>query len=640
MPSPPGEASRDTAHDCRSTENLNCRVVSAGMLSGLPNAHPSFRTRWLAALALLLLVTNVAHALPRRLVLLVDGVSYRDVAALQQGVTYTDSLGRQFTRRAFHEGYFPVSRLVSTYPSASDVAWTEILGNRPLPGYQRTYFCAATHAEIYLNGISTTMEYERQMHWQLDGGVARAFGYLHPHTTFKREVREAIDGLLRANVPGDTFYALIRASDDAQHTKGDIMVLLDFLHDELQQLAATYRARAGRELEILLLSDHGNNRAGAGNRVDFAAFLQPHGYRVSDRIETDRDVVLPTVGIQNWVEIQCATNQITALTSLLATMPGVDVLTAQPPGHAGAVTLINSTGERALIEGSTDLRRFRYTPVLGDPLGYAPVLETLRAHEQIDADGFTSANAWEQATFAHRYPLAPERILRGHTRLALNPAPILIALQNGYVHSSWTLKQLTGLMRMGGTHGGLDDLCSNGILLSNFLPTRDASATRVATFFGGFPGLKDPRSDSQGAEWTYHSVQALTAIARSCVDHQQPALPRNHPLLRVWAAAFRDLPADMPVEISLRETPAYSSPHLRRGDALPSERVHHQLELLHPFLLPDPCSIERLYVAPGSLQLLPGKTYRITGRVRDGRRVQKLFTFDFPVDSHGRPVLR
>src|SRR5262245_2770589 len=131
--------------------------------------HPARRrSASLAALVRLVLVllvfsANSHAALPTRLVLLLAGVSYGDMKALQEGASYTDSRGRRLTRRGFDEGYFPPSRMISTFPSASDVAWTEMLGNSPLPGYQRTYFDAATGSEVRQNGVTTTMEYERQM---------------------------------------------------------------------------------------------------------------------------------------------------------------------------------------------------------------------------------------------------------------------------------------------------------------------------------------------------------------------------------------------------------------------------------------------------------------------------------------------
>ena len=88
-----------------------------------------FLVSWLALLAL----PSPSLALPARLVLALDGIAFRDVQALQNGVTTTNFWGRKIQRRAFtsEEGYFPVSRMVSTFPSASDVAWTDVFGDRP-----------------------------------------------------------------------------------------------------------------------------------------------------------------------------------------------------------------------------------------------------------------------------------------------------------------------------------------------------------------------------------------------------------------------------------------------------------------------------------------------------------------------------
>src|SRR5689334_24294603 len=108
--------------------------------------------------------------------------------ALQQGVTYKNLHGRQFHRQAFDQGYFPVSRLVSTFPSISDPSWSSILGNPPPPGYQRTYFDAVKNSEVSLNGVTSSEEYENQMTWQMDGNFHRMMGYMAPQWAFKHEV--------------------------------------------------------------------------------------------------------------------------------------------------------------------------------------------------------------------------------------------------------------------------------------------------------------------------------------------------------------------------------------------------------------------------------------------------------------------
>jgi hypothetical protein len=152
--------------------------------------------------------------------------------------------------------------------------------------------------------------------------------------------------------------------------------------------------------------------------------------------------------------------------------------------------VLNARHERARIEWKPDQNSFRYVPERGDPLGYQPVLDALARKHEFDSDGFAPADAWMRETLTHRYPLAPERIVRGHTQIALNPASILISLTNGYVHCSRMLNLFSSLIRLGGTHGSLDDLASNGVLLSNFAPTADTSTRRVAALYDGFQGLQ------------------------------------------------------------------------------------------------------------------------------------------------------
>ena len=608
---------------------------------GLPRL---IRAPW-QVMALLLLVSQILSApvhaaLPKRLIVLLDGVSYRDVQALQAGVTYTDPRGRRQTRQGFHQGYFPASRMISTFPSASDVAWTEIFGNRPLPGYQRTYFSAATGSEIYQNGVTTSMEYERQMHWELASETRRKFGYLRPSATFKYEVRALVAGFLRAPADCENFYGLIRASDDAQHTSGDIFALLCFLDEELKKLGKRYQASEARPLEILLLSDHGNNHAGPGRRVPIHAFLKTAGYRVTAGIRQAKDIVLPTVGIQNWVELHCAPAETEMLAELLPELAGVDCVTARVVGQPDQFVVRNAKREQARIAWKPGPNSFRYVPEHGDPLGYQPVLDALARTHQLDADGFAPAEAWLRETRTHRYPLAPERIVRGHTQAALNPASILISLTNGYVHSSWILKQVSSIIRLGGTHGALDDLSSNGVLLGNFSPTVDTSTRRVAALYDGFRGLRNHRASENGAEWIYRDVQALTSVARCAIDHCHPELPGDEPLLRIWTPNFARLDPGAPIEITLTRSGRSLPTPARRGEPAAAETSEHRLTLNHPLPLSVECEGERVYELPHQLVLEPQKSYRISGRQRDLGKTAPLFEFTFQTDFHGLPVVQ
>ena len=326
-------------------------------------------SRWIFSLVLLIqtLAAN-SFALPRRLVLALDGISYRDMKALQEGVSYADAKHRQFHRRAFTDGFFPVSRNISTFPSTSDVAWTDIFGDRPLPGYQRTYFSEAENRQIPGSSLTISMEHERQMHWQAESAYLRAMAYVYPLHTFKYELRQMTRAFLESTDDGGNYYVYLRSTDDAQHTAGDIFAMLSLLDENLEELRTTYRAREGRDLEILIISDHGNNRAGAGKRVEVRSFLKTAGYRIARSIINPRDVVLPTCGIESWVEIHNAPGETERLSQLLLRLEGVDLVTARIPGQTNRIAVLNPKGERATIEWNPSNNAYRYSPETGDPL--------------------------------------------------------------------------------------------------------------------------------------------------------------------------------------------------------------------------------------------------------------------------------
>jgi hypothetical protein len=375
---------------------------------------------------------STAWALPQRLVIALDGVAFRDLKALQDGVAYTNFWGGVYRRQAFTEveGYYPVSRLISTFPSTSDVAWTDIFGNRPLPGYQRTYYSTAANAEIWVNGLTSTMEHERQMQWETDDNVVRSMGYVYSEQIFEYELYQMTGSFWNTDSTNANYYVYIRSSDDAQHMDRDIMALLMTLDRKLQDLRKRYRAQEGRDLQIVILSDHGHNHAGRGLRTPITAFLAGAGYHVTESINGPKDVVLPTSGIEDWIEIHNAPEETEALAEKLAHLEGADLITARLPGANDRFLVLNSKGERAMIRWEPAKNAYSYSAEKGDPLGYSPAVEALAHEGKLDADGFATADDWMSETMTNYYPLALQRIVRGLTHVTLNPATILVSLDN------------------------------------------------------------------------------------------------------------------------------------------------------------------------------------------------------------------
>lgn len=581
-------------------------------------------------------------ALPRRLILLIDGISYRDMQVLQQGITYKDRHGRELHRQAFHDGYYPVSRMISTFPSISDSAWTEILGDRPLPGYQRSFFSLGANREIFQNGVTTSPEYEKQMTWQVESNWRRTLEYVSPLWSFNHEIKELFDDFLGTTDEHDNYYAFIRSTDSAQHLSADVFAMLCAVDETLQRLRTIYKEREGRDLEILILSDHGNNHAGAGKRVAVRSFLSKAGYRLTDSLRNPKDVVLPTAGVESWVEIHNAPADTEALVEHLWHLPGADLVTAIDPGHSNRFIVVNCRGDRATIDWNVTANSFRYSPVMGDPLNYRPVLAVLTQKKLFDNDGFASADAWMAETIAHHYPLALERIARGHSRVTQNPATILISLNNEYVHCGWLIKRGVALVTSGGTHGGLDELCSDGILLSNFAPTKDTSTARVAALYDGFQGLRDYRAGQTGAEWRFARVPVLAANARPIprdLDGFHTAASADQLLLHLWTPSFAGLDPKTPVEITLTRLPRFAPARLQRWDSSGQrERPGAHRTLTTPIVIPTDHPYERSYPLMNDLVLEPLQTYRLSWRIPDSEQRAPVFHFDFYTDERALPV--
>jgi hypothetical protein len=288
------------------------------------------------------------------------------------------------------------------------------------------------------------------------------------------------------------------------------------------------------------------------------------------------------------------------------------------------------------------------------------VVEALSQKNRLDADGFATADDWMAETLTHRYPLALERIVRAHTCITLNPATILISLNNHYVHSGWLVKKGSEMVTFGGTHGALDDLNSDGMLVSSFAPTKDTSSRRVAGLYDCFPGLRNYRAQENGAEWITGKEQALTRIARVPLDWDRQMLPGDEVSLRIWTPSFTHLDIEVPVELTVKKVGQFSSARIRRGapqpvdasesyeamlmgkhgqgDSQATDASEQHITLNLPISFPDRCAYERVYALPADLVLEPQKEYSISGQVLDQTKNTRIFEFTFRTDSRGLPV--
>jgi len=454
-----------------------------------------------------------------RLVLALDGVDYRDIVDART--------------RGLFAGFREPSRLISTFPSISDVAWHDIMGVQPPPGYQRIYYSVRQNDVVgeLLDAIRP-IEYERRMDFAFGTKFHHLAAYLMSNQVARKEVDVDVKEFLRRG-GRPTIYAYNVGPDALQHTRGDLDKYLSHLDAKLAELQRTYRARTGRDVEILILSDHGHNRAISADFLPVVEALESQGFRTVRSLTSAADVAFSVDGVTTGFGVFAHPDSVQRLASILVALDGVATVTTRDTTGRYLVRSDSALAE-ITTRGSGDSATYRYHALRGDPLRYADVLSRMAHDRAVSPDGFASAATWLRYTAGELFPAAPPRIVRGHTEITRNPAPILVSLDDKMRVGLGAVSVANRMRPLGGTHGALSATNSLGVLMSNFADTRDDLTQSVRRQFGGFDDLHDPATNESSLRlatpamlradrWSsFSGTTAPTALA---------ALPDSEPLL-------------------------------------------------------------------------------------------------------------
>lgn len=492
-----------------------------------PEAHSPLSVDSHAPTALLNTL-NLAQArtaragLPERLVLALDGLPHKDVEKLQR-------------EEGLFSDFFPASRNIAPFPSVSDISWADIFRTVPPRGYQRYHYSVGGNQII---GGSTTdlgnpIEYEKRMHLTFMKLTEHAYAYVFPMRAAYDEVNAVIDRLLRSR-DGGTFYSYLLSSDTLQHTNGDIHEFLRYLDGRLKELQRLYSAASGgKRLKIVIVSDHGHNHQAGGKLVGMKAHLESKGLTFADSVKGPDDVVFTNAGILTSVAIFTLPANYERVARAALEAEGVDLATYIDAADADLVHLRKPGGDYARIRRKAGSNRYKYEAVQGDPIGYLPIVTALTEAGKADDKGYIHADAWLDATSDHEYPVAPERIWRGHHVITLNTAPIIVAIKDGYENANSLVKFASNFSTRGGTHGNLGKACSNGVVMTNYTPTRDLTSNRTGEFLS-FGGLFNHRRHRRGARLADTRVIAYDIDTGEMIDSEDNLAPQNQVFLNLW----------------------------------------------------------------------------------------------------------
>ena len=363
---------------------------------------------------------------PRRLLLCLDGVPHALIEA------------------ARHRGLFDCfkrpSRLLSPFPTMTNVALSAMFGATPPPGYESLYF--DRNARELRGGIRkylgrrTPDKIPSSYMDDLDYQEPLPFEfliYVAPERVWRADMQRFRERFRNAPQTRD-YFAFLKATDGLLHSQGPERLAIAL--ESLDQILKEIRSYCGDETEIVMFSDHGMNLE-ENQRVPLASTLRDRGFKV----------VIPAFGLCSYVAMYCDEDVIPEVARASVEVNGVDFVVYRD----GVEVVIESERGRARVqrEGET----YQYLLNTGDPL-------ELGSFEH----GFKTDKEWFEKTAGHKYPDAVVNIYKSiFTERVKHTADVLISLKDGY-YFGWS--PFGRFVRLAATHGNALQASSNAFLMS------------------------------------------------------------------------------------------------------------------------------------------------------------------------------
>ena len=386
---------------------------------------------------------NKTQAARRKLAMCLDGVPYEDMTAL-----WDQGYFREFARPG---------KLISSFPSLSDVALTELLHTGKVPGYENLYF--DTESNQIAGGATSTVSKVRMPYLDAldydEPGIFKGLAYLIPIRIYHADLGRFRKRYAASRLPA--YVSHICSTDSVCHVLNreqflKLMVEVDRL---LREIYIQHRG----QMDLVVFSDHGNSHV-QNRRIDLDRFLAQHGFRMEPAIRSQKSVVIPAFGLVGALPVYSQPQNTPKLARLLASHEATD-FTVYLEGEK--IQICSSRGS-AVIEAKDSGGSLKYTAVDGDALQLKPVLQRMLEQKQLDTEEFASKENWFAATAAHEYADAVNAIYAGVTNHVTNRANVLVSLKDGYHYGS---PFFDWLVTMRSTHGNLRRTSMTGFFMLN-----------------------------------------------------------------------------------------------------------------------------------------------------------------------------
>jgi hypothetical protein len=405
------------------------------------------------------IIERAGETRARRLLLCLDGVPFDVIVAAKE--------------RGLFERFGAPSRLLSPFPTMTNVALSTMLGATAPLGYESLYFDRSKRElrggmRKYV-GRRTPDKVPSSYMDELDYQEPLPFEfliYVAPETIWRADMRRFHERF--RNAPQDRdFFAFLKGTDGLLHIRG--VERLSVALESLDRILREIQACCGEETEIVLFSDHGMNLQ-ENKRVHLQTQLQRCGYKIANeqREGRQKSVSVPAFGLCGYAALYCAADETQNVADALAPLKGVDFALARD--GAQAVTVTGSRG-KARIERREKIASeknvsvsYRYEQIEGDPLQLATHVRALSEDGAFDEDGFASDTAWYKQTSEHCYPDALANLYHAmHSPRVAHTADVLLSLQDGYYYG---MSFFSRFVTLAATHGNALRASTSAFLMS------------------------------------------------------------------------------------------------------------------------------------------------------------------------------
>jgi hypothetical protein len=419
-------------------------------------------------------------ARPRRLLLCLDGVPF-DL------ITEAKSHG-QF------DSFRDPARLLSPFPTLTNVALAQMLCASPPNGYESLYF--DREARELRGGVGkyigrrTPDKVPSSYMDELDYQEPLPFEfliYVATERVWRADMRRFRECFLAAPHARD-FFGFIKATDGLLHIRGPAQLLVALR--SLDQLLREIQQAAGSETEIVLFSDHGMNLE-ENRKVHLQTHLRRNGYefvREMRRPRGKRRISTPAFGLCGYAALYCGDETDRGeLADALCQLDGLDFSVYREGDDAAVVKGARGHAViRRVRRGAATL--YAYEQRDGDPLGLACVARAMRDEGLFDESGFASDSAWLARTWRHDYPDALANIYESvHAPRVRHTADVLVSMRDGHYFGATPFSRFTRILA---THGNALRASSTAFLMSTH-----RTLPRYVRSNEARPLLRGPRAD-------------------------------------------------------------------------------------------------------------------------------------------------